>query len=265
MRSSLTDRRPIPVTSLVRCAPFGEVAEQVEGAPLLREYGLKRSIEGSNPSLSANSIRGGTRFGSPLLCCSWKGRCGRTLRFDKLAERVWTPSRSGGARRARDRPRSRVNPSRPRFHRVDELIVPNSNPPLPSSVTHIHVLAAIPAELQGSPGRQSLRLLDAGCGNCALIEILHRSFAALDPALLVEICGFDISDPHVQMSDFLAARVRRLLEPDPTQRRASAAHRKRGALARDILLYRGFIRAEVANAVEDAVEAPIRPGARRCR
>ena len=30
------------------------MAEQVEGAPLLREYGLKRSIEGSNPSLSAN-------------------------------------------------------------------------------------------------------------------------------------------------------------------------------------------------------------------
>ena len=29
------------------------MAEQVEGAPLLREYGLKRSIEGSNPSLSA--------------------------------------------------------------------------------------------------------------------------------------------------------------------------------------------------------------------
>src|SRR4249919_437641 len=68
VRSSLTDRRPIPVTSLVLCAPFGEVAEQVEGAPLLREYGLKRSIEGSNPSLSANSRRGGTRFGVlPLL------------------------------------------------------------------------------------------------------------------------------------------------------------------------------------------------------
>ena len=28
----------------------------VEGAPLLREYRLKRLIEGSNPSLSANDI-----------------------------------------------------------------------------------------------------------------------------------------------------------------------------------------------------------------
>src|SRR3569623_3836258 len=31
----------------------GEKAEMVEGAHLLREYGVKRSIEGSNPSLSA--------------------------------------------------------------------------------------------------------------------------------------------------------------------------------------------------------------------
>ncbi len=31
----------------------GEMAELVEGAPLLREYGVKNSIEGSNPSLSA--------------------------------------------------------------------------------------------------------------------------------------------------------------------------------------------------------------------
>ena len=30
------------------------MAESVEGAPLLREYGVKSSIEGSNPSLSAN-------------------------------------------------------------------------------------------------------------------------------------------------------------------------------------------------------------------
>ena len=31
----------------------GEMAEQAEGAPLLREYGVKNSIEGSNPSLTA--------------------------------------------------------------------------------------------------------------------------------------------------------------------------------------------------------------------
>jgi hypothetical protein len=37
----------------------GEMAELVEGAPLLREYGVKSSIEGSNPSLSAIYPRSG--------------------------------------------------------------------------------------------------------------------------------------------------------------------------------------------------------------
>ena len=32
---------------------YGEMAELAEGAPLLREYGVYSSIEGSNPSLSA--------------------------------------------------------------------------------------------------------------------------------------------------------------------------------------------------------------------
>jgi hypothetical protein len=31
-----------------------------EGAPLLREYGVKNSIEGSNPSLSAIFVKGGS-------------------------------------------------------------------------------------------------------------------------------------------------------------------------------------------------------------
>ena len=38
---------------MLRPSARGEMAEQVEGAPLLREYGVKSSIEGSNPSLSA--------------------------------------------------------------------------------------------------------------------------------------------------------------------------------------------------------------------
>ena len=39
-------------TDVIISCYFGEVAELVEGAPLLREYGVKSSIEGSNPSLS---------------------------------------------------------------------------------------------------------------------------------------------------------------------------------------------------------------------
>ena len=40
-------------THLVRSNDLGEMAELAEGAPLLREYGVYSSIEGSNPSLSA--------------------------------------------------------------------------------------------------------------------------------------------------------------------------------------------------------------------
>ena len=36
---------------------LGEMAELVEGAPLLREYGAKSLIEGSNPSLSEKDVR----------------------------------------------------------------------------------------------------------------------------------------------------------------------------------------------------------------
>ncbi len=38
------------------------MAELVEGAPLLREYGVKNSIEGSNPSLSAIHPGSADRF-----------------------------------------------------------------------------------------------------------------------------------------------------------------------------------------------------------
>ena len=45
----------------------GRDGRVVEGAPLLREYGVKSSIEGSNPSLSATSkttsFTGGFRSG----------------------------------------------------------------------------------------------------------------------------------------------------------------------------------------------------------
>ena len=46
---------------------LGEMAEPVEGAPLLREYGVKNSIEGSNPSLSA-IIKGKVCIGGRPRC-----------------------------------------------------------------------------------------------------------------------------------------------------------------------------------------------------
>ena len=51
------------------------MAELVEGAPLLREYGVKNSIEGSNPSLSAIIYEGKAcaagrpRYRAPAATC----------------------------------------------------------------------------------------------------------------------------------------------------------------------------------------------------
>ena len=70
---STSCRSPIPAASLLLSAPFGEVAEQVEGAPLLREYGPKKSIEGSNPSLSASRHLSWSppicKLATQLICC----------------------------------------------------------------------------------------------------------------------------------------------------------------------------------------------------
>ena len=41
------------LTPIIDTGFTGEMVELAEGAPLLREYGVKSSIEGSNPSLSA--------------------------------------------------------------------------------------------------------------------------------------------------------------------------------------------------------------------
>ena len=44
---------------MLRARFSGRDGREAEGAPLLREYGVYSSIEGSNPSLSAISIRMG--------------------------------------------------------------------------------------------------------------------------------------------------------------------------------------------------------------
>ncbi len=94
------------------------------------------------------------------------------------------------------------------------IVAPNPIPPV--SLTHAHLLACVRAEMPVLHDNRPLRVLDAGCGNCALLEYLHRSFVALEPGHSVELYGFDISDPHVQESDFLAAGVCRLVQLDPT-------------------------------------------------
>ncbi len=45
--------RSHPAYGAEQPAEFWRVGREAEGAPLLREYGVNSSIEGSNPSLSA--------------------------------------------------------------------------------------------------------------------------------------------------------------------------------------------------------------------
>ena len=45
-----------PVFFAARDFAFRRLAREAEGAPLLREYGVKSSIEGSNPSVSATRL-----------------------------------------------------------------------------------------------------------------------------------------------------------------------------------------------------------------
>jgi hypothetical protein len=72
----------------------------VEGAPLLREYRVKSSIEGSNPSLSARYDKGPNRG----LCRIWRReRCGRNLRVRQIRqERIWTAERLARALMSRE-------------------------------------------------------------------------------------------------------------------------------------------------------------------
>ena len=106
--------------------------------------------------------------------------------------------------------------SLPRSSRHHQLPITKKDAIAPSTVTHAHLLACIRGELPDLRSDRPLRVLDAGCGNCALLEYLHRSFASLESSISVELYGFDISDPHVQESDFLAAGVQRLEKLDPS-------------------------------------------------
>lgn len=83
------------------------------------------------------------------------------------------------------------------------------------SVTHVHLLAAVRAELERLPRSTRIRVLDVGCGNGALIGYLHRCLTVLEPGVQVELFGFDVSDPGVQKPSFLHAAIHDLRVLDP--------------------------------------------------
>jgi hypothetical protein len=75
--------RGVNVTRIFYLAIYWRDGRAAEGAPLLREYGVNSSIEGSNPSLSA--ILKKPPSGGFFNMADREASI-RTLRFDKIAE-----------------------------------------------------------------------------------------------------------------------------------------------------------------------------------
>ena len=83
-----------------------------------------------------------------------------------------------------------------------------------SGAAHHHMLAVLSSEIAAS-GQRAVRVLDAGCGDGALILHLHERFAALCPGVRLELFGFDVSDSAVQESGYLAGALRKLSDRAP--------------------------------------------------
>lgn len=93
------------------------------------------------------------------------------------------------------------------------------NAPLPTaaSVTHVHLLACVNTQLVGRrlADDAKVRILDAGCGNGALLEHLALGLAALHPTWKVELHGYDVGDHGVQTAGFFEETIGRLQQTMP--------------------------------------------------
>ena len=61
-------------------------------------------------------------------------------------------------------------------------------------VAHLHLRNVISSELSRFPPGSTVRILDAGCGDCRFIAYLNASLPVLRPDLTFEIFGFDLHD-----------------------------------------------------------------------
>lgn len=88
--------------------------------------------------------------------------------------------------------------------------------PTSLSATHDHILAVVASELDrrmatGAP----LRLLDAGCGDCRLLEFLARAMPRSMEGRRIDLHGFDIADHASQPDGFFDAARARLAQAAP--------------------------------------------------
>jgi SAM-dependent methyltransferase len=90
-----------------------------------------------------------------------------------------------------------------------------------TSVTHEHFLYLISSEitkrLKGKNNfGQTIRILDAGCGNGLLIAYLYRNLPKINPDFSFDLHGFDVTDSQVQKSDFFDTTIKILQTHIPT-------------------------------------------------
>ena len=83
----------------------------------------------------------------------------------------------------------------------------------PRSITHQHIYA-ISNTLISKRSDNTVRILDAGCGNGFLIQFLQSKFLG-HIGLNVEVYGFDVADHGVQRKDFIDLAVENLTDALP--------------------------------------------------
>ncbi|MEJ5296748.1 MAG: class I SAM-dependent methyltransferase [Armatimonadota bacterium] len=75
--------------------------------------------------------------------------------------------------------------------------------PRASSITHQHILSVVNTEICDVAGGETIRILDAGCGNGKLVAYLTRALDVLRPEVKWEVYGFDVHDHGVQAQGYI--------------------------------------------------------------
>lgn len=83
--------------------------------------------------------------------------------------------------------------------------------PVPASITHLHLLAALNTKLRDLTSQRSIiRICDMGCGNGMLLAYLATCLPRLNPGVTFEFYGVDVADSGVQAAGFFAETIARL-------------------------------------------------------
>lgn len=88
--------------------------------------------------------------------------------------------------------------------------------PIPSSITHQHLLSVINTLLDKKQYGSVVRILDVGCGDGKLIAYLLKSLPILRPDLQFWIGGLDVEDEHVQEANYAQNTVKLLNKEFPS-------------------------------------------------